>query len=100
MTSLCHYCKKERDGKWALMFSEPDADAEIALLREALMPFANPPKTSYGARIINESCYKKAQEALSHTSTTAKKCHKYHVCPDCFKAVVSSDVAKFMVRHQ
>jgi len=30
----------------------------------ALKPFGNPPKTSYGARIINECCYPVAQEAL------------------------------------
>lgn len=36
----------------------------IKNLEDALLPFLNPLKTSYGARIINESCYLKAQQVL------------------------------------
>jgi hypothetical protein len=44
-TEICYACKRERDGRWALIFSPPNEREE---------------------------------------------CEKFHVCPDCFRIVISA----------
>lgn len=52
------------------LLDREERDAVVARLEAAektavaLAPFANPPKTGYGARIIHECCYSEAKNAV------------------------------------